>query len=106
MAFVSEKSRFWAIAGVLLAVAACVGYRLVMVHLKLVDINVRNPRYWFTREVRGLRGGIYSDTCGRQPFACSLPIWEYHVDPQSVNLKLKHKDGTYHSREAEVQTVA
>ena len=106
MAFVSEKNRFWAIAGVLLAVAACVGYRLVMVHLKLVDINVRNPRYWFTREVRGLRGGIYSDTCGRQPFACSLPIWEYHVDPQSVNLKLKHKDGTYHSREAEVQTVA
>lgn len=106
MAFVSERNRFRIIVSVLLAVAACVGYRLVAVHLNLVKLDVRDPRYWFTREIRGLRGGIYSDACGRQPFACSVPIWEYHVDPQGVNLKLKHKDGTFHSREAEVQTVA
>ena len=106
MAFVSERNRFWIIVSALLTVAVCVGYRLVVVHLNLVDLDVRDPRYWFKREVRGLRGGIYSDTCGRQPFACSLPIWEYHVDPQGVNLKLKHKDGTFHSREEEVQTVA
>ena len=106
MAFVSERSRFWIVVVALLGVAACVCYRLVVVHLRLVELDVRDPRYWFTREVRGLRGGIYSDTCGRQPFACSLPIWEYHVDPQGVNLKLKHKDGHLHSREEEVQTVA
>ena len=106
MAFVSERNRFRLIVAVLLGVAACVGYRLVVVHLRLVELDVRDPRYWFTREVRGLRGGIYTDTCGRQPFACSVPIWEYHVDPQGVNLKMKRKDGTYHSREAEVQTVA
>ena len=106
MAFVNERNRFRIIVAVLLAVAACVGYRLVAVHLRLVELGVRDPRYWFTREVHGLRGGIYSDVCGKQPFACSLPIWEYHVDPQGVNLKLKHKDGTMHSREAEVQTVA
>lgn len=99
MAFVSERARFWFIVAVLLSVAACVGYRLVAVHLNLVELNVRDPRYWFTREVSGLRGGIYSDTCGRQPFACSLPIWEYRVDPQGVNLKR-------HSRESVVQTVA
>ena len=106
MAFVSERNRFWIIVSVLLAVATCVGYRLVAVHLGFAELDVRDPRYWFTREIRGLRGGIYSDTCGRQPFACSLPVWEYHVDPQGVNLKLKHKDGTFHSRETEVQTVA
>ena len=81
MAFVSERNRFWIVVTALFGVAVCVGYRLVAVHLNLVDPDVRDPRYWFKREVRGLRGGIYSDTCGRQPFACSLPIWEYHVDP-------------------------
>ena len=106
MAFVSERNCFRIVVSALLGVAVCVGYRLVAVHLNLVDLDVRDPRYWFKREVRGLRGGIYSDACGHQPFACSLPIWEYHVDPQGVNLKLKHKDGTFHSREAEVQTVA
>ena len=106
MAFVSERNRFRIIVSALLAVAVCVGYRLVAVHLNLVDLGVRDPRYWFTREIRGLRGGIYSDACGRQPFACSVPIWEYHVDPQGVNLKLKRKDGSFHSREDEVQTVA
>lgn len=99
MAFVSERKRFWIVVAILLALAACVGYRLVVVHLKLVDIDVNNPKYWFSREVRGLRGGIYSDSCGNQPFACSVPIWEYHVDPQGVNLKK-------HSRESVVQTVA
>ena len=74
MAFVSERNRFRIIVSVLLAVAACVGYRLVAVHLNLVKLDVRDPRYWFTREIRGLRGGIYSDACGRQPFACSVEM--------------------------------
>ena len=99
MAFVSERKRFWIVTVLLLGVAVVIGYRLVVVHLKLVDISVRDPRYWFTREVPGLRGGIYSDVGGRQPFACSVPVWEYHVDPKSVNLKA-------HSRESVVQTVA
>ena len=99
MAFANERRRFWAVVILLLAGAVGIGYRLVAVHLKLVDIAVRDPRYWFTREIPGLRGGIYSDRGGRQPFACSVPVWEYHVDPKSVNLKV-------HSRESVVQTVA
>ena len=99
MAFVSERKRFWIVTVLLLGVAVAIGYRLVVVHLKLVDISVRDPRYWFTREVPGLRGGIYSDVGGRQPFACSVPVWEYRVDPQSVNLKR-------HSRASVVHTVA
>ena len=99
MAFVSERKRFWIVTVLLLGVAVAIGYRLVAVHLKLVDISVRDPRYWFTREVPGLRGGIYSDVGGRQPFACSVPVWEYRVDPQSVNLKR-------HSRASVVHTVA
>ena len=58
MAFVSERKRFWIVTVLLLGVAVAIGYRLVAVHLKLVDISVRDPRYWFTREVPGLRGGI------------------------------------------------
>ena len=83
MAFANERRRFWAVVILLLAGAVGIGYRLVAVHLKLVDIAVRDPRYWFTREIPGLRGGIYSDRGGRQPFACSVPVWEYHVDPKS-----------------------
>ena len=99
MAFANERRRFWTVVALLLAAAAGVGYRLVAVHLKMVDLDVRDPRYWFTREIPGLRGGIYSDSGGRQPFACSVPVWEYHVDPKSVNLKA-------HTRESVVQTVA
>ena len=99
MAFANERRRFWTVVILLLAGAVGIGYRLVAVHLKLVDIAVRDPRYWFTREIPGLRGGIYSDCGGRQPFACSVPVWEYHVDPKSVNLKM-------HSRESVVQTVS
>ena len=99
MAFVSERKRFWIVTVLLLGVAVAIGCRLVAVHLKLVDLSVRDPRYWFTREVPGLRGGIYSDVGGRQPFACSVPVWEYRVDPQSVNLKR-------HSRASVVHTVA
>lgn len=99
MAFLSERSRFWLVTAILLAVAAAVGYRLVAVHLKLVDISAREPKYWFTREVAGMRGGIYSDAGGKQPFACSVPVWEYRVDPQSVNLKR-------HTRESVVSNVA
>ncbi len=99
MAFLSERSRFWLVTASLLAVAAVVGYRLVTVHLKLVDVSAREPKYWFTREVAGLRGGIYSDAGGRQPFACSVPVWEYRVDPQSVILKR-------HTRESVVSNVA
>lgn len=99
MAFASERTRFWAIVALMLAGACAVGYRLVALHFRLVELPVRDPRYWFKREVPGLRGGIYSDVGGRQPFACSVPVWEYHVDPRSVNLKL-------HSRESVVQTVA
>ena len=99
MAFVSERGRFWLIVAVLLACACVIGYRLVVIHLSIVDLPVRDPRYWFTREVPGLRGGIYSDAGGRQPFACSVPVCEYHVDPRSVNLRR-------HTRESVVRTVA
>ena len=99
MAFLSERSRFWLVTAILLAVAMAVGCRLVAVHLGMVDISAHEPRYWFTREVAGMRGGIYSDAGGRQPFACSVPVWEYRVDPQSVKLKR-------HSRESVVSNVA
>lgn len=99
MAFISEKCRYRLIVGIMLAGACAVGCRLAAIHLSLVELKIREPRYWFTREVPGLRGGIYSGAEGRQPFACSVPVWEYHVDPRSVNVKR-------HSRESVVQTVA
>ena len=99
MAYGNDRFRFWGVTALLFAGAAVIGYRLVAVHLKLVEISVRDPRYWFTREVPGLRGGIYSEVGGRQPFACSVPVWEYRVDPQSVNLKR-------HTRESVVKTVS
>ncbi len=99
MAFLSERSRTRFVVALMLAGACVVGYRLVVIHLSLVDLPIRDPRYWFTREVPGLRGGIYSDVGGRQSFACSVPVWEYHVDPRSVNLRR-------HTRESVVRTVA
>ena len=106
MAFGNEKRRFWSLIVCLIACAGIVGYRLVVVHLRLVEINVRDPRYSFSREIPGLRGGIYTEAGGRQPFAFSLPVWEYHVDPQSVNLKPKSSKQKPHTREGVVQTVA
>lgn len=98
MAAVGERPRLWFVVSVMLAVAGVICWRLVAIHLKLTEPPVRDPRYWFTREIPGLRGGIYSAS-SREPFACSVPVWEYHADPQSVRLKK-------HSRESVVKTVA
>ena len=106
MAFANERRRFWAVVALLLAGAVGIGYLLVMVHLRLVDISAREPRYWFTREIPGLRGGIYSGAEDKQPFACSVPVWEYHVDPRSVKINPKSAKERPHKREEVVHIVA
>jgi cell division protein FtsI/penicillin-binding protein 2 len=99
MAAVGERPRLWIVISVMLAAACVICWRLVAIHLKLTDLPVRDPRYLFTREIPGLRGGVYSSAGSREPFACSVPMWEYRADPQSVRLKK-------HSREDVVTTVA
>lgn len=99
MAAVGERPRLWIVISVMLAAACVICWRLVAIHLKLADLPVRDPRYLFTREIPGLRGGVYSSAGSREPFACSVPMWEYRADPQSVRLKK-------HSREDVVITVA
>ena len=106
MAFVNERKRFWIVVAALLVGSVAIGYRLVAVHLKLVDLDIRAPSYWFTREIQGIRGGIYTDAGGRQPFARSVPVWEYHVDPRALNLKPANSRQKPHTREGVVKTVA
>lgn len=97
----SEKvtGRFLFVVLLLTGMAIGLGVRLVMLHLDLVESRTKEPNYTFTADLKGLRGPIYPAGGEKCPLAHSVPVWEYHVDPRSVNLKR-------HKREEVVKTVA
>ena len=102
----SEKWKLILIVFLMGFAVALVGFRLVRLHLdSSSDPNAYNA-YSFTREIPGPRGTIY-DANGRScPLAVSIPVWEYHVDPDSVDLAKKKKDKTPRTREDIARTVA
>ena len=82
-----EKAHFWLPFG-LLALGACgLCARLVMLHLDLVKSKPTPNNYTFTHDVLALRGPICGAAGPEYPLACSVKIWEYRLDPQSINLK-------------------
>ena len=95
----SENQRFYFTIGLLSAVAVVLVGRLVLIHCDLVSKKPDQPNYSFTRDTQGLRGAIYPSNRGCAPFARSVPVWVYHVDPTAVTLKR-------HSRESVAHTVA
>ena len=99
MSGLNEILRFHFTVGFLAVVALVLGGRLVFLHADLVSGKAQTPNYSFTRDMQGLRGAIYPSNRGSAPFARSVPVWVYHVDPQSVNLKR-------HSRAEVARTVA
>ena len=99
MARLNDMLRFHLPVGVLAAVALALSGRLVFLHADLVATRPEVPNYVFTRDMQGLRGAIYPSNRGSAPFARSVPVWVYHVDPSAVTLKR-------HSREEVAHTVA
>ena len=95
----SENQRFYLTIVLLSAVAVVLVGRLVLLHCDLVAKKPDQPNYSFTRDTQGLRGAIYPSKRGCAPFARSVPVWVYHVDPTAVTLKR-------HSRESVARTVA
>ena len=91
--------RFYGTVGILAAVALVLAGRLVVLHADLVAKKPPQPNYGFTRDMQGLRGAIYPSNRGSAPFARSVPVWVYHVDPRAVDLKR-------HTRREVAQTVA
>ena len=95
----SETQRFFITVGLLLVVALELAGRLVFRHCDLIAKKPEPPNYSFTRDTQGLRGAIYPSNRGSAPFARSVPVWVYHVDPTAVTLKR-------HSRADVARTVA
>ncbi len=97
-----EKIRSAIVVVALASFAGAVAWRLVSIHTGRYEVAVRNS-YVFTRSVQALRGAVMSratsDTRPGYTYATSVPIWEYHADPASVNLNR-------HSREHVVTNVA
>ncbi len=73
--------------------------RLVCLHGDLVAKKFDQPNYEFKRDLQGMRGAIYPSNRGSAPFARSVPVWVYRVDPRAVNLKR-------HTRAEVARTVA
>ena len=99
MSGLSEILRFHLLVFTLSAVALALGCRLVFLHGDLVASKPEQPNYSFTRDTQGLRGAIYPSNRNSAPFARSVPVWVYHVDPTAVTLKK-------HSRQDVARTVA
>ena len=99
MVRLSENQRFYITIGLLSAVAVVLVGRLVLLHGDLVSKKPDQPNYGFTRDTQGLRGAIYPSNRGCAPFARSVPVWVYHVDPTAVTLKR-------HTRAEVAHTVA
>ena len=99
MSGLNEIIRFNILVVALSVVALALGCRLVFLHGDLVATKPEQPNYSFTRDTQGLRGAIYPSNRGSAPFARSVPVWVYHVDPTAVTLKK-------HSRSDVARTVA
>ena len=91
--------RFYTTVGLLAVMSLVLLCRLVMLHGDLVAKKPEQPNYDFKRDLQGLRGAIYPSNRGGAPFARSVPVWVYHVDPRAVDLKK-------HSRTDVARTVA
>ena len=72
-------------AALIAAAIVYVGVRLVRLHLAVGP----EPRgYVMNLTVPAARGSIYDATgC---PLAASMPVWTYHIDPQSTNAQRRH----------------
>ena len=99
MSGLNEILRFHLIVAVLSLTALALGCRLVFLHGDLVATKPEHPNYGFTRDMQGLRGAIYPSNRGSAPFARSVPVWVYHIDPTAVTLKR-------HTRKEVARTVA
>ena len=95
----NETVRFHLPVGILAALALTLAWRLVVLHCDLVSKRAEVPNFVFVRDMQGLRGAIYPSNRNSAPFARSLPVWVYHVDPTAVTLKR-------HSREEVAHAVA
>ncbi|MBR4651978.1 MAG: penicillin-binding protein 2 [Kiritimatiellae bacterium] len=99
MTRLSEIIRFYVVVGILASVSFALAGRLVVLHGDLLSKKLDQPNYGFKRDMQGLRGAIYPSNRGSAPFARSVPVWVYHVDPASVTLK-------QHTRREVAETVA
>ena len=95
----NARMRFFLPAFVLVAMTVALVVRLVCLHGDLVAKKFDQPNYEFKRDLQGMRGAIYPSNRGSAPFARSVPVWVYRVDPRAVNLKR-------HSRADVARTVA
>ena len=101
----SETIRFWLPVAVLLAFTAYTTRKLVRAHL---DPHVDAPNYIIERSLPARRGAIY-DCNGRNfPFVKSVPYWEYHLDPVTLDSHVVRPKGEKHprTRNAIVKTIA
>ncbi len=64
-----------------LSLGAYTAHRLLDLHL---GGKASDTLYYFTREVPGLRGGIYAGGEKKTPLAVSTVAWSYHFDPFSI----------------------
>ena len=84
-----ERARFLVPFSLLMAAAIGLCVRLVMLHLDLVTKKPTPNNYTFTRDLLALRGPICGAAGPEYPLACSVKIWEYRLDPKSINLRRK-----------------
>lgn len=90
MAMRGENLRFWSPVAVLLCFAAYSGIKLVRSH---VNPEVSAPDYYFTRNIDGRRGTVYSAGGKNYPFVKSVPFWEYHLDPVALTNSIVRRRG-------------
>ena len=99
-----ENWRFWFPVVLLLLFAGYSSQKLVRAH---VNPNVDDIDYTFERDLPGCRGTIYGALGKSYPFAKSVPIWEYHLDPVALtNRVVKPKGEPPRIREEIVHTIA
>ena len=99
-----ENWRFWFPVVLLLLFAGYSSQKLVRSH---VNPNVDDIDYTFERDLPGCRGTIYGALGKSYPFAKSVPIWEYHLDPVALtNRVVKPKGEQPRTREEIVRTIA
>ena len=60
-----------------------VGGRLTFIHCDLLEKKPDTPKTALFYETKGLRGSIYSADKNAAPFACSIPLRFYHLDPRA-----------------------
>ena len=84
---IGRKWRLWAVLMAIGAGIVVVGYRLVLLHFSDAP---ECKGYILSRTIPAARGAIYDANGVTCPMAVSIPVWEYHVDPQSVNALRHH----------------